>query len=68
VIVARGSSVLAKSVNEARIKSNLESIIKLDASDMKILDDYSQELTKSGKVIRYVYPAFGVDFGFPDKS
>lgn len=60
--------MLAKSVNEARIKSNLESIIKLNASDMNILDDYSQALTKSGKVIRYVYPAFGVDFGFPDKS
>lgn len=43
-------------------------IIKLDASDMKILDDYANELTKTGKVIRYVYPAFGVDFGFPDKS
>jgi len=66
--VARGSSVLAKSVNEARIKSNLESIINLDASDMKILDDYSKDLTNSGKAIRYVYPAFGVDFGFPDKS
>tara|TARA_R110002060_G_scaffold57583_2_gene67784 strand:+ start:532 stop:669 length:138 start_codon:yes stop_codon:yes gene_type:complete len=43
-------------------------IVKLDASDMKILDDYAIGLTKSGKVVRYVYPAFGVDFGFPDKS
>jgi hypothetical protein len=43
-------------------------LIKLDASDMKILDDYSNELAKSGKLVRYVYPAFGVDFGFPDKQ
>jgi diketogulonate reductase-like aldo/keto reductase len=65
--VARGSSVLAKSVNPARIKANMD-LIKLDASDMKILDDYSNELAKSGKLVRYVYPAFGVDFGFPDKQ
>ncbi|PVH77751.1 Aldo/keto reductase [Cadophora sp. DSE1049] len=65
--VARGSSVLAKSVNPERIKANME-IVKLDAADMKILDDYATGLTKSGKVVRYVYPAFGVDFGFPDKS
>lgn len=64
--IARGSSVLAKSVTPARIKANMD-LIKLDASDMKILDDYSNELTKSGKLVRYVYPAFGVDFGFPDK-
>lgn len=64
--IARGSSVLAKSVTPARIKANMD-LIKLDASDMKILDDYSNELTKAGKLVRYVYPAFGVDFGFPDK-
>lgn len=66
-IVARGSSVLAKSVNPERIKANME-IIKLDESDMKTLADYSKELEASGKLTRYVYPAFGVDFGFPDKS
>ncbi len=66
-VVARGSSVLAKSVNPERIKANKD-IIKLDDSDIKILDDYATGLTKSGKVVRYVYPAFGVDFGFPDKS
>jgi len=43
-------------------------IVKLDESDMKILNDYTAELTKQGKLKRYVYPAFGVDFGFPDKS
>ncbi|KAG4441588.1 H/ACA snoRNP pseudouridylase subunit [Cadophora sp. M221] len=65
--IARESSVLAKSVSPERIKANMD-LVKLDASDMKILDDYAVGLTKSGKVVRYVYPAFGVDFGFPDKS
>lgn len=64
--VARGNSVLAKSVNPERIKANRE-IVKLDESDMKVLNDYTAALTKEGKLTRYVYPAFGVDFGFPDK-
>jgi hypothetical protein len=42
--------------------------VQLDDSDLKIIHDYSDELTKAGKLKRYVYPAFGVDFGFPDKS
>ena len=67
VTVARGSSVLAKSVTPARIKANMD-LIKLVESDMKIINDYSSELQKSGKLVRYVYPAFGVDFGFPDRS
>jgi diketogulonate reductase-like aldo/keto reductase len=67
VLVARGSSVLAKSVNPERIKANMD-IIKLDDSDMKILTDYSKDLEKNKKLVRYVYPPFGVDFGFPDKS
>jgi diketogulonate reductase-like aldo/keto reductase len=66
VKVARGSSVLAKSVTPARIKANME-LIKLGESDMKIINEYSNDLQKSGKLIRYVYPAFGVAFGFPDK-
>ena len=65
--VARGSSVLAKSVTPERIKANMDLII-LDESDMKVLTDYSKGLEKSGKLVRYVYPEFGVDFGFPDKS
>ena len=67
VIVARGNSVLSKSITPERIKANMQ-IVKLDEGDMKILNDYSAELTKQGKLTRYVYPAFGVDFGFPDKS
>ncbi len=43
-------------------------IVHLDESDMKILNDYSEELKRNGKQVRYVYPAFGVDFGFPDVS
>jgi len=66
-LVARGSSVLAKSVTPARIKANMD-LVKLDDSDMKILNDYSDQLAKEKKFVRYVYPAFGVDFGFPDKS
>lgn len=65
--VARGSTVLAKSVTPARISANKE-IIKLDDEDMKLLNEYSDDLTKRGELKRYVYPPFGVDFGFPDKS
>lgn len=64
--VARGSSVLAKSVTNERIKANKE-LITLEAGDLKILDDYAADLEKSGKVVRYVYPAFGVQFGFKDQ-
>ncbi|UNI22283.1 H/ACA snoRNP pseudouridylase subunit [Purpureocillium takamizusanense] len=65
--VARGNTVLAKSVTPSRIKANLD-IVPLDAEDMKLLDDYSAELTRRGELKRYVYPPFGVEFGFPDKS
>ncbi|EHK97518.1 putative protein GCY [Glarea lozoyensis 74030] len=64
--IARGSSVLAKSVNSERIKANME-LIDLDTEDMKTLNAYADGLEKSGKVVRYVYPAFGVNFGFKDK-
>ena len=68
IAVARGSSVLAKSVNPDRIQANLESLVALDEEEMKILNSYSLQLQKEGKLMRYVYPSFGVDFGFPDKS
>ncbi|KAG9231254.1 NADP-dependent oxidoreductase domain-containing protein [Amylocarpus encephaloides] len=64
--IPRGSSVLAKSVNPERIKAN-KGLITLDDSDMKILDDYAKDLEATGKVVRYVYPAFGVNFGFADQ-
>ncbi|GAO18794.1 hypothetical protein UVI_02015130 [Ustilaginoidea virens] len=65
--VSRGNTVLAKSVTPARIKANLE-IVQLDADELKSLNDYSDELAKKGELKRYVYPPFGVDFGFPDKQ
>lgn len=65
--IPRGSTVLAKSVTPERIKENMN-LIKLDDEDMKLLNDWSDELTKSKKLMRFVYPPFGVDFGFPDKS
>ncbi|KAI9820800.1 MAG: H/ACA snoRNP pseudouridylase subunit [Pycnora praestabilis] len=61
--VARRSSVLAKSVTPKRIESN-RNIIKLDADDMKNLE----KIHKEKGMKRFVYPEFGVDFGFPDKQ
>lgn len=65
--VARGSTVLPKSTNPERISANAK-VADLDKDDVKALDDYSNQLTKDGKLHRYVYPPFGIDFGFPDKS
>ena len=59
----RGSTVIAKSVQVSRIDQN-NKIIDLDAEDMEALEN----IYKSAGVRRYVYPAFNVDFGFPDKS
>lgn len=65
--VARGSTVLAKSTSPDRIKANLTTVA-LDAQDMKALGDYSADLAAKKELKRYVYPPFGIDFGFPDKS
>jgi len=65
--IPRGSTVLAKSVTPERIDENLN-LVDLDAQDMKVLNDWSDKLTKEGKLMRFVYPPFGVEFGFPDKS
>jgi glycerol 2-dehydrogenase (NADP+) len=43
-------------------------VIDLDEEDVKLLKDYSDKLTSEGKLQRFVYPPFGIDFGFPDKS
>ncbi|ETS82057.1 hypothetical protein PFICI_07059 [Pestalotiopsis fici W106-1] len=61
--VARGSTVLAKSVTESRIKENLK-IVDLDSKDLDVL----AQLTKEKAPVRYVYPPFGINFGFPDKQ
>ncbi|KAK4143540.1 NADP-dependent oxidoreductase domain-containing protein [Dichotomopilus funicola] len=65
--IPRGSTVLAKSVTPSRIDANLK-LIDLDADDVKVLNDYSDRLGKEKKFQRFVYPPFGVEFGFPDKS
>lgn len=54
--------MLAKSVTPSRIEDNMK-IISLDSNDMSEL----AAIAKIRGVTRYVYPSFGVDFGFPDK-
>ncbi|PKX98832.1 putative glycerol dehydrogenase [Aspergillus novofumigatus IBT 16806] len=66
--IARGSSVLAKSVTPSRIEENRTSLIKLDDEDMATIAKYTNELAEKKAFQRFVYPPFGVDFGFPDKS
>ena len=56
-----GRSVLAKSVSPARIEQNRH-LILLDEADLSTLAKIAEPGVK-----RYVYPAFGVNFGFPDK-
>lgn len=64
--MTRGSTVLAKSVTPERIISNKE-IIELDSEDMALLAAFSADLKAKGELKRYVYPPFGIQFGFPDK-
>ncbi|KAF9885670.1 hypothetical protein FE257_012652 [Aspergillus nanangensis] len=65
--VARGSSVLAKSVTPSRIEDNRK-LVQLDAEDMATIAKYTDGLAATKSFQRFVYPPFGVDFGFPDKS
>jgi glycerol 2-dehydrogenase (NADP+) len=65
--VARSSSVLAKSVTPSRIEENRK-LVKLEPEDVELIGKYSAELAATSGFQRYVYPPFGVDFGFPDKS
>ncbi|KAF2460280.1 NADP-dependent oxidoreductase domain-containing protein [Lineolata rhizophorae] len=53
--VARGNSVLPKSVTPSRIEEN-KNIIKLDQSEV----DELNEIHKKKGITRYVYPPFGV--------
>jgi hypothetical protein len=43
-------------------------LIHLDAEDLASLRKYSDGLQAEGKLQRFVYPPFGVNFGFPDKQ
>ncbi|KAE8350396.1 NADP-dependent oxidoreductase domain-containing protein [Aspergillus coremiiformis] len=65
--IARGSSVLAKSVTPSRIEDNRR-LVQLDQSDMATIAKYTDDLAARKAFQRFVYPPFGVDFGFPDKS
>ena len=66
--IARGSSVLAKSVTPARIEANRADLIHLDAEDMATIKLYSEGLAANKSFQRFVFPPFGVTFGFPDKE
>lgn len=65
--IARGSSVLPKSVTPSRIEEN-RNLIKLDKSDMATIAKYTDDLAAKKAFQRFVYPPFGINFGFPDKS
>lgn len=54
--------MLAKSVTPSRIDEN-RNLIQLDGEDMQKLE----AISKTKGTTRYVYPAFGVNVGFPDK-
>ena len=60
--MARGSSVLAKSVTPSRIEDNMN-IVQLSYKDMEVLNDISKQGLK-----RFVYPEIGVNFGFSDNQ
>lgn len=60
--LARGSSVLAKSVTPSRIDENRK-LITLEKGDLDALE----AIHKKNGVQRFVYPPFGVNAGFPDK-
>ncbi|KAJ5915957.1 hypothetical protein N7454_010864 [Penicillium verhagenii] len=65
---SRGSSVLAKSVTPSRIEANRTDLITLDAEDVATIQKYTDSLAASNSFQRFVYPPFGVNFGFPDKQ
>ena len=54
--------MLAKSVTPGRIEENMR-LVKLSDKEMAALDEIS-----NGGVKRFVYPEFGVNFGFLDKQ
>jgi diketogulonate reductase-like aldo/keto reductase len=58
--------VLAKSVTPSRIKANHQ-LVKLDEEDQAAIAAYAEDSTAKNGVTRFVYPPFGVSFGFPDK-
>lgn len=59
--------MLAKSVTPSRIEANRE-LIELDAEDMATIAKFTDESVAKNGFTRFVYPPFGVNFGFPDKQ
>lgn len=51
----------------SRIEEN-QNLIELDDQDMATIAKFTDELAAKKGFQRFVYPPFGVDFGFPDKS
>lgn len=61
--VSIGHVVLPKSVTPQRIEDNLKTV-QLDSDDLAAL----AAIHKEKGITRFVYPAFGVNMGFPDKQ
>jgi glycerol 2-dehydrogenase (NADP+) len=59
--------VLAKSITPSRITEN-KNLVTLDAMDLSEVNAFIDSVKANKGFTRYVYPAFGVDFGFPDKA
>ncbi|OKL61211.1 hypothetical protein UA08_03584 [Talaromyces atroroseus] len=66
-LVNSGRSVLAKSVTPTRIAAK-QNLVALNETDLKEIDIFIKSLSTAQSFTRYVYPAFGVDFEFPDKA
>ena len=62
--MSSGRSVLAKSVTPSRIQEN-KKLVDMDESDLK---EIIETIKRTQGFTRYVYPPFGVDLKFPDKS
>jgi glycerol 2-dehydrogenase (NADP+) len=59
--------VLAKSITPNRIAEN-KNLVALNATDQDEIGLFLEPIKAKKAFTRYVYPAFGVDFGFPDKT
>ena len=68
--INQGRIPLAKSVTPERITQNLQTV-DLSERELEVLGKIPESSGAGGGgggVKRYVYPAHGVDFGFPDKK
>lgn len=58
--------MLAKSVRPSRIEENRH-LVELSAVDLQQISASMQDTWERKEFTRFVYPSFGVNFGFPDK-